>query len=539
VWRGCVNSDLSLIRKELWVLPQAKDAYGFFVDSSRVSDGGDAGGGGVRTKKSGTRAIGHDMRLVAVMAGALAVVGASLTGAAELDRDAAIVAARSGRVQRGAMTLERALAEAYQNNPQLNAQRAIVRATDENVPQALSGYRPVVTATADTGITHTESIVQSPVTGRTRTVTNLHPRSVAATATQTLFNGFQTANRTRQAESQTSAARETLRLIEQTVLLDAATAYMNLLRDRAILDLQRRNVEVLQEQLRQARDRFNVGEVTRTDVAQAESRLAAGRSAALTAESNVTTSRAVFRRVIGVEPDGLTPGTPVDRFSPRTLNTAILLGEAQHPSVTAAMYGVDVSLLQVKISEGALYPTVIVQGNATQSWDVSAAIIQQWTVSAIGQVTVPIYQGGAEYALVRQNKENLGQQRFNLDTIRDQARATVVQSWGLLEAAKAQIQATQAQVAASEIALNGVREEARVGQRTTLDVLNAQQELVNARVALVTAQRDRVVASYTLLSSVGRLTAPVLGLAVPIYDPRIHYHQIRDVWFGVRTPDGR
>ena len=313
-------------------------------------------------KRSGT------LRLVAVMAGTLAVVGASLTGAAELDRDAAIVAARSGRV-RGAMTLERALAEAYQNNPQLNAQRAIVRSTDENVPQALSGYRPTVTATADTGIQHTETITQSPVTGRNRVVTNLHPRGVTATATQTLFNGFQTANRTRQAESQTSAARETLRLIEQTVLLDAATAYMNLLRDRAILDLQRRNVEVLQEQLRQARDRFNVGEVTRTDVAQAESRLAAGRSAALTAESNVTTSRAVFRRVIGVEPDGLTPGTPVDRFSPRTLNTAILLGESQHPSVTAAMYGVDVSLLQVKISEGALYPTVVVQGNAQQRWD--------------------------------------------------------------------------------------------------------------------------------------------------------------------------
>ena len=491
---------------------------------------------GGRVKVSGIWTIGPYFGTTAVAATLCFI---SLTGAAEVDRDAAIVAVRSGKTQRGMMTLDRALAEAYQNNPQLNAQRAIVRSTDENVPQALSGYRPTVTATADTGIQHTETITQSPVTGRTRTVTNTHPRGIEATATQTLFNGFQTANRTRAAESQTSAARETLRLLEQTVLLDAATAYMNLLRDRAILDLQRRNVEVLQEQLRQARDRFNVGEVTRTDVAQAESRLAAGRSAALTAEANVTTSRAAFRRVIGVDPDGLTPGTPVDRFSPRTLNSAIVLGETQHPSVTAAMYGVDVALLQVKISEGALYPTVIVQGNIQQRWDVSAIQTEQWQASAVGQVSVPIYQGGGEYALVRQNKENLGQRRFDLDTTRDQARATVVQSWGQLEAAKAQIQATQAQVAAAEIALNGVREEARVGQRTTLDVLNAQQELVNARVALVTAQRDRVVASYTLLASVGRLSAQVLSLAVPIYDPRIHYHQIRDVWFGVRTPDGR
>jgi outer membrane protein len=540
VWRGCVNNYLSAIRKKLWVCPQAKAAYGFFVDSSsQVSDGGDPGGNGVRTKTGGMRAIGHAMRWVAVLAGGLAAAGVSLTFAAEISRDAATTAPRGTRVHRGMMTLERALAEAYVNNPQLNAQRAIVRSTDENVPQALSGYRPRVTATADTGIQHTESTIQSPATGRQLQVVDSHPRGVAATATQTLYNGLQTANRTRQAESQTSAARETLRLIEQTVLLDAATAYMNLLRDRAILDLQRRNVEVLQEQLRQARDRFNVGEVTRTDVAQAESRLAAGRSQALAAESNVTTSRAVFRRVIGVDPDGLAPGTPVDRLSPRTLDMAILLGRADHPSVTAAMYGVDVALLQVKISEGALYPTLIVQGNAQKRWDVSVTTAESWQVSAVTQLTIPIYQGGAEYALVRQNKENLGQRRFDLDTTRDQARATVVQSWGQLEAAKAQIEATQAQVAAAEIALNGVREEARVGQRTTLDVLNAQQELVNARVALVTAQRDRVVASYTLLASVGRLTAQVLALAVPIYDPRIHYHQIRDVWFGVRTPDGR
>ena len=161
------------------------------------------------------------------------------------------------------------------------------------------------------------------------------------------------------------------------------------------------------------------------------------------------------------------------------------------------------------------------------------------TGSVIGQLSVPIYQGGAEYSAVRQAKETLGQRRIDLDTSRDQARQTVVQSWGLLEAAKGNIQATQSQVQAAEVALNGVREEARVGQRTTLDVLNAQQELVNARVALVGAQRDRVVASYTLLAAVGRLSPQILGLRVPTYDSQVHYHQVRDSWFGLRTPDGR
>jgi outer membrane protein len=314
---------------------------------------------------------------------------------------------------------------------------------------------------------------------------------------------------------------------------------MNLLRDQAILDLNRRNVEVLTEQLKQTRDRFNVGEVTRTDVAQAESRLAAGRSALLGAQSNYVTSQANYRRVIGVDPGRLAPGTPVDRLSPGTLPVAINQGETQSPSVGATMYGVDIAVLAVKISEGALYPNLALTASAAKNYDPLYNVNKQTTASILGSLTVPIYQGGAEYSAIRQSKETLGQQRLNLDVTRDQARATVVQSWGQLDAAKAQIEATTAQVNAAEIALNGVREEARVGQRTTLDVLNAQQELVNARVALVTAQHDRVVASYTLLAAVGGLAMQRLGLNVTIYDPQVHYQQVRDAWVGVRTPDGR
>src|SRR3984885_10103929 len=439
-------------------------------------------------------------------------------------------------------TLEWALVQAYQNNPSLNAQRASLRATDENVPQALSGYRPKLSLTATGGYNYQNATSIVPLAGallNSQFGQNFYSRTVGANGTYTLFNGFQTANRTRQAESQVDAARETLRVTEQQVLLDAATAYMNLLRDQAVLDLRRRNVEVLTEQLKQTRDRFNVGEVTRTDVAQAESRLAAGRSQLLSAQSNEVTSVANYRRVIGVDPGKLAAGTPVDRFSPSMLKTAIDQGEQQSPSVLAAMYGVDFAQLGVKVSEGALYPNLSVTAGASKNWDPLYNVNKQTLASVVGTLTVPIYQGGGEYSLIRQSKETLGQQRLNLDVNRDQARATVVQSWGQLDASKAEIESTTAQVNAAEIALNGVREEARVGQRTTLDVLNAQQELVNARVALVQAQHDRVVASYTLLAAVGALSMQRLGLDVTIYDPMVHYQQIRDAWVGVRTPDGR
>ena len=443
-------------------------------------------------------------------------------------------------IEARANTLEWALTQAYQNNPQLNAQRAAVRATDENVPQALSGYRPRVSLTASLAEQYLDTQSRT-ATGPTTSRGLYAVQTYGATLTQTLFNGFQTASRTRQAEAQVSQARETLRQTEQTVLLSAVTAYMNLLRDSAILELQRRNVEVLQEQLRQTRDRFNVGEVTRTDVAQSESRLAAGRSSMLTAQSNYTTSRAAYRQAVGVEPGRLAPGTPVDRLAPHVLANAIAAARARHPTVTAAMFNIDAALFQVKIAESALYPTLNLVGSAQKSFGSTGSPTTLETLSASigGQLAVPIYQGGAEYSLIRQAKELLGQRRIDLDTAREQAQQTVVQSWGQLEAAKAQILATQAQVSAAEIALNGVREEARVGQRTTLDVLNAQQELVNARVALVTAQRDRVVASFTLLAAVGRLSAQVLQLKVPVYDAQTHYHQVRDNWVGVRTPDGK
>lgn len=451
-----------------------------------------------------------------------------------------------------AQTLQSALVQAYQNNPQLNAQRASVRATDEAVPQALSGYRPrlSITASGASQYTSTTSKSTDPVPGNpTRLFVTeeppatlsgeFTPYTLGAAASQTVFNGFQTANRTRLAEGQVSSAREALRVMEQTVLLAAATVYMDLMRDTAIADVQRSNVRVLNETLRQTRDRFNVGEITRTDVAQSEAQLAAGQFQFLNAESNLATTRSNFRRVIGVDPGVLSPAAPVDRLAPPTLAAAILLGLDQNPSVTAAMYGIDVANLQIKINEGALFPTMTVTGSAQRTWNGSVTQVEQTTWSIGSSITVPLYQGGGEYSLIRQSKETLAQQRLNLEQVRDQTRQSVAQAWGQAQATKAQIDSAQAQVRSTETALNGVREEARVGQRTTLDVLNAQQALVNARVTLVTAQRDRVVASYNLLNAVGILSPLTLGLATPIYDPRIHYYQVRDSWVGIRIPDGK
>ncbi|MEH6950658.1 TolC family outer membrane protein [Nitrobacter sp. NHB1] len=436
-------------------------------------------------------------------------------------------------------TIESALVRAYQSNPQLNAQRASVRATDENVPQALSGYRPKVAITASGGYQYTDATQGVPGGPATALHGAQAPAAVGATVSQTLFDGFQTSNKTRAAEGQVSAAREGLRVLEQTVLLAAATIYMDYLRDSAIVEVQRSNVRVLEETLKQTQDRFSVGEVTRTDVAQSQAQLAAGRTQLLTAESTLTTTRSNFRRIIGNEPRQLAPGSPVDRFLPATLAGATNLALTQNPNVTASMYGIDVSHLQVKVAEGALFPTVTLQANVQQGYAQQLTIPKQFFASAIAQVSVPIYQGGAEYSLIRQSKETLAQQRLSLEQVRDQTRASVAQAWGQLLAGKSQVASAQAQVKASEIALNGIREEAKAGQRTTFDVLTAQQTLVNARVALVTAQHDRVVASYAVLNAVGRLSPQVLKLKTTVYDPSVHYHQVRDSWAGVRTPDGQ
>lgn len=433
-----------------------------------------------------------------------------------------------------AETLEGALARAYGAHPSLNAQRASLRATNEGVSQAVSGYRPRINASADAGLQYTDVDVPGGSSN-----SSLSPRGIGLQVDQTLYNGNRTFNRVRSAEAGVYAARELLRNVEQNILLDAATAYMAVLGDTAVLNLRNNNVEVLDEQLRQVRDRFSVGEVTRTDVAQAEARLAGARSQSSAAQAQLRASLARYRQTVGGEPRKLAPGRSVETLLPRSLDVAIGSGLTQHPSITAALHNVDLAEFNVKVVEGELYPSIGISGRLQQRYDSQVRDDRRFSASAVATLTIPIYEGGEVYSRARAAKEVLGQRRLEVDIARDTIRANIIATWSQLEAAKAQIAAAQAQVQAAETALSGVREEAKVGQRTTLDVLNAQQELLDARVALIAAQRARVVASFQTLSATGRLSVATLRLRVTRHDPKRHFQQVRDKPWGLQVPDGR
>jgi len=455
--------------------------------------------------------------------------------------------------QASAETLLSALARAYYGNPDLNQSRANVRVRDEEAPKAKAGLRPKASITAQYGAQY--AAIKIPFGGSASQQAGAasgasgdfqdkyvgYPRGATLNLSQTLFDGFRTENSVRQAESGVLSARSTMRLTEQATLQNGATAYMNVLRDTAVVSLRKNNISVLEEQLKQTRDRFQVGEVTRTDVAQAEASVALARSESYAAQAQLKTSMANYRQIIGSEPKHLQPGRSLEPLLPKSLDQAIAVALVEHPGVTAALHQVDSAALAVKVAESALMPTLSVNGQVSNQYDSFLGLpgSRQFTASATGQLNVPLYQGGSEYASVRQAKEQLGQARLNADVQRESVRASVVSSYGLLETAKASIVSGQAAVKAAETALAGVREEAKVGQRTTLDVLNAQQALLNARVNLVTSQRDRVVASYAALGSIGRLSAQEINLAVALYDPSVHLYQVHEQWFGLDTPDGQ
>jgi outer membrane protein len=443
-----------------------------------------------------------------------------------------------------AETLSGALAKAYVASPDINQQRAGVRANDENIPKAKSGYLPKVSGSASIGSQYSHSEAFSNVTQNNVLGANykLHsnPRSFGVSAQQTLFDGFKTLNTVKQAESSIFGARETLRNTETTVLLNAATAYMNVLRDTAVLQLNLNNIKVLEEQVRQTKVRFQVGEVTRTDVAQSEAALAQGRSAYAAQQAALQASIASYRLYVGSEPKHLAPGKPIEALLPKQLETAVERSQVEHPAIASALHNADAAAYAVKIAESALYPTASVSAGLSKNYDVGGQPkTNAFTAQVLGNLNVPIYQGGAEYASIRQAKEQAAQARLAADLARDQVRSQVVTAWGQLQSSKAQIISGQAAVTAAEIALNGVREEAKVGQRTTYDVLVAQQALLNSRVTLVTAQRDRVVNSYAVLSAMGGLTAQRLALSTRAYDPTVHFEQVKNKLIGTSTPDGR
>ncbi len=434
-------------------------------------------------------------------------------------------------------SLPEALAKAYQSNPQLNAERARQRATDENVPQALAGYRPQIVASLSVGL----QAVRNLLPDNTIQSATLKPWTIGVTVTQTLFNGFKTANSVRVAELQVRSGREALRNVGQGVLLDAVTAYSNVLANQSLVEAQRSNVAFLREILGVTQRRLNAGDVTPTDTAQAEARLSRGQADLNAAEVSLAISRATYTQVIGNPPGQLRPAEPVDRYLARSRDDATTMAFKEHPAVLAASFDVDVASTTIRVAESSLLPTIGVQGSASHSQDSDPTLSTFRTdqASVTAQMNAPIYDGGTAASQTRQAKELAAQSRLVLDQVRNQARTAAIGAWVANEGAKIAVAASESEVRAAGVALEGVRKEAQGGQRTTVDVLNSQQDLISAKARLIGAQRDRVIASYTLLSAIGRLDVKTLALNTPDYLPEVHYHQVRDAWHGLRTPSGR
>ena len=427
-----------------------------------------------------------------------------------------------------AQSLEDALSAAYINNPQLRAARAQLRAVDEQVPQALSGWRPTVQATGSIG----RQVDKTNGAGFPDATTYTTPRQGSLTISQPIYRGGSTVAATSQAENSVRAQRAQLQSVEQTVLLDSITAYMDVVRDIAIVQLTKSNEQVLRRDLEAVRDRFNVGEVTRTDVAQAEAALALAIAQRTQAEGNLVASRARYAKQVGDQPHDLrAPPIPV-KLLPANQAEAVA-GSVNNPDVVSAQYVERAARDQVDVTFGQLLPQASVTGTLSTQTDIRSQGFTDNSASIVAQVTIPLYQAGNVESQVRQAKQTASQRRLEIDQQRRVAAQNATSAWAELQTARSQIVSFQAQVKANQIALEGVRQEALVGARTVLDVLDAEQTLLTSQVDLVRAQHDELVAAYTVMSAVGRLTARNLSLKVPYYDPEQHYRQVRDQWWGI------
>ncbi len=429
-------------------------------------------------------------------------------------------------------TLIEAWTRAYLTNPTIEAQRAQLRAVDNRVSQALSGWRPSVQFGANTGIAYQESNLSG---GAFRNNSDtLYPTTLSLNALQPLYRGGRTLALTKRAERDVEAQRARLAATEQQLFLDIGTAYMAVLRDQAVVDLTRNNVRVIERQLQATRDRFSVGEVTRTDVAQAEARLARAIADRIQAEGNLEVSRTNYERLVGAPPGILAPPPPLPP-PPESRAAAVDIALANNPNLFAAAFAAESAEAAVAAVEGELYPTINLSGALSRDWDRTTAGSRTDQAILTTELVVPLYQAGAVAARVREAKETAGQA---LALVEDARRAVIedaTESWESLTTAQASIESLQSQIEAAEIALEGVQQEALVGTRTVLDVLDQEQELLDARVSLVVAQRDLAVATLALAAATGRLTAEQLKLPVAYYDPDAHYEQVRNKWWGTDT----
>ena len=430
----------------------------------------------------------------------------------------------------GAETLMDALAKAYATNPTLQSARATLRATDEGVAQAVSGWRPGVS------VSGTASAKQQETSADPGNKIDTNPKTLSLSVTQSLYAGGQTTASISSAENTVRAQRARLLTSEQTVLLNAATAYLNVLRDQAVVELNTKNEEVLSSQLEATQDRFNVGEITRTDVHQAESRLAGASADRIQAEGDLKSSRANYANLMGDAP-GTLEEPRLALPLPGTLEEALTAAEDANPSVLAAVFDEKAARDSIDSTRGQLLPSVDLSGSASRSLDTASDNYWANAYEAKVTVSVPLYQSGSVYSKLRAARQTAAASRLTADQTKRDVAEQVRTAWETLVATRARIEAIKTQVRAAETALEGVQREASVGSRTVLDVLDAEQELLDARVNLVKSQRDETVAALTLLSSVGNLTAADLNLAVDLYDAQGHYQQVRDKWFGSDVGD--
>jgi TolC family type I secretion outer membrane protein len=434
-------------------------------------------------------------------------------------------------VQAEADDLNAALSQTYIANPTLDSARAQLRSTDEGVPQALSGWRPTVTAQANAGAAWTHNGTKA-LPGQTIVDRNqqFYPRTYSLTVTQPVFNGFGTVSGTHAAENRVRSGRAQLLDTEQQVLFQAVQAYMSVVSNTSILELNRNNVKVLQAQLQATQDRFDAGEVTKTDVSQAQASLQGAVAAEIAAEGDLTASKAVYRQVIGQEPVQLTvPNVPPNL--PLSEAEVVDLSQ-QQPLVVAARFIVDATKDDIDTQFSELLPSVSLQGSVSHTDAQTSDRDHANDGTILGVLTVPLYQAGAPDSRVRQAKQIYQQAMRQLDETRRSAVQQAVAAWQALETAQAQITSFEEQVRANGIALEGVRQEQTVGARTVLDVLDAEQALLNSKVNLVTAQTNLVIARYQVLQAAGRLNAKDLALNVPVYDPAQHYNEVRNKWWG-------
>lgn len=423
-----------------------------------------------------------------------------------------------------AETLEEALVRAYQNNPTLQAERASVRATDEEMAQAVSGFRPSLSASASMGDKTTENKV-------TGVETELSPESYSLSLSQSLYAGGETLAAIDEAKNTIMAARAELVSVEQDVFASVVASYMNVVRDEAVLDLNTKNEEVLRRQLQATRDRFEVGEITRTDVHQAEARLAGVTARRIQARGNLEASRASYAKIIGSVPvDLVRPVPPTDL--PTDVDNAIGMALDGHPDVASAAYLERAAGNAVSGAASDLLPSIALSGSATRAKESSAVGSDTESLSATVTLTVPLYQSGSVYSALRQAKQDAAEKRFALEDARRSASEGASKAWESLTTVQALIESIGTQIKAAETALEGVRREASVGSRTVLDVLDAEQELLDARVDLVSAQNDEMVAAFALKAAVGQLTAKSLKLNIKYYAPDEHYREVRGKFFG-------